>query len=55
MKVTFNIQVTPTHNFLYEKVFNQPMTLQEAIENVSKESSIPTKSTITVISWKEQE
>ena len=55
MKVTFNIQVTPTHNFLYEKVFNQPVRLQEAIEIVSKESSIPTKAIVTVISWKEQE
>lgn len=55
MKVTFMVKVTSTHSFLYEKTFNQPVTLQEAIEITSKDSSIPAKSTITVISWKEQE
>jgi hypothetical protein len=51
MKVTFNIQVTPTHSYILEKEFARPVTLQEAIENVSLE--VPIKSTITVISWKD--
>jgi hypothetical protein len=50
MKVTFSIQVTPTHNYILEKVFTRPVTLQEAIEHVTLE--VPNKSTITVLSWK---